>query len=167
MPNALQRLWWNLSQPGWNTVRRTVHHELLGELKYEGTRQRPGGYVNGAWRVSHPDVAKPISVGFPTMGGEPTPKYMDRLAELLADQDGLFERLRPAIAPVFSKFVERPLPADWRSVFSLDNLDLRPAPEDIDEDGETWQVVYWCPPAEHWFVIALEGDAIIDVNIEG
>ena len=168
MTSFIRRLWWRLSLPaGWDTVKRTVHHASLGEVKYEGRRDRPGGHVHGIWRVVNPDSGRQISVGFPTLGDEPTPFYLDQLATVLADPDGLFERFRAAIAPQYQQWTDTPLPADWRSAFRLDTIDLQPAPDDIDEEFPGWQVTYWCPPAEHWFVIYLEGDVITDVNVEG
>jgi len=168
MASLLQRVWWRLTLgAGWDTVRRTVRHASAGELHYEGKRSRPGGPVHGLWRVARPDVVRPITIGFPTLGEEPTPFYLDRLASMLADPDALFERFRPAIAPVYLEWIETPLPADWRSVFRLDGLDLPPAPEDVEADGALWQVTWWCSPAEHWFVVHLDGDAIIDVEVAG
>lgn len=172
MSNLFKRLWWHLTQPaGWRTVRRTVHHATLGTLHYEGTRTHPGGAVNGVWRVnprSGPSAGgRPITVGFPTMGGEPTDAYLDQLAAILADPDALFERVRPAIAAEYPRWTEAPLPADWRSVLHLEGIDLPPAPEDVDEEGPVWQVTYWCEPAAHWFVVDLEGDKITYLDVAG
>ena len=168
MASLLKRVWWNLTQPGWHTVPgKTAHHPALGELKYEGSRLRPDGPVTGIWRLTVPGVAKPISVAFPTDGGDPTPLYLDRLAALLADQDGLFERFRTAIAPAYAQITESNLPADWRSVMRLDDIGMLAGPEDVDEEGTEWRVTYWCEPCLHWVVVSLDGDEVTDVGIEG
>jgi hypothetical protein len=168
MTYLLKRLWWNLTLPkGWDTVDRTMSHPSLGTLRYHGTRLRPNGSVAGTWKLTPPGFAHPISVGFPTMGDEPTPLYLEQFESLLADLDGLFERFRPEVAEEYQQYTQTPLPADWRSVLRLDAIDLRPVGEDVEEDGEPWMVTYWCEEMLHWVVVHLEGDRVDYVSVDG
>ena len=168
MTNLLQRLWWHLTLPaGWDTVDRTVSHPSLGALHYHGTRMRPNGSVHGGWKVTPPGFAQPIGLGFPTLGDEPTPAYLEQFEALLGDLDGLFERFRPDIAAEYLQWTDTPLPADWRSVLRLDSIELRPLGEDVEEDGEPWQVSYWCERMQHWIVVHLDGDRLDYVAVDG
>lgn len=168
MTNLLQRLWWHLTLPsGWDTVDRTVTHASLGTLRYHGTRLRPNGSVHGTWKFTPPGFAHPVSVGFPTMGDQPTPVYLDQLEALLGDLDGLFERFRSDVADEYRQWTQEPLPDDWRSVLRLAAIDLRPVGEDVEEDGEPWQVTYWCERILHWVVVHLDGDRLDYVAVDG
>lgn len=145
-------------------VLRTLPHPALGELRFVGSQLRPGGPVDGMWEVTPPGLAHRVRVEFPSVPGEPP--AADDLAELeriLGDPDALFGRLRAAAAGEYLHWTDEPLPADWRAALRLDHVRL-PDPEEADAG---WQVTYWCEAALHWLVVDFDGDAVVDVGMEG
>ena len=166
MTNPFERLR-RLFKPdtSWREVHRTVPHPVYGEVRLTGTRLRPEDPIGGIWKVTYPPevVPNPITVDFPSPGELPIAEDIEQLDQLVHDLDGLFERCRAAVAPVYEQVVEKPLPADWRSAFRLDGFRLA----DLEEDDPVLEVSYWCEDALHWFNIELRGATVIGVHMEG
>jgi len=164
MANVLVELWWLLKHGrGWREVRRSVSHPGLGELQYIGRRLRPGGHVDGLWKLRPDGFDKVFGVDFPSEGGEPTPEGFAQLEQVLGNLDGLFERARPPIREEYESFVEKPMPKEWREAFQLDHIQL-PDPEEPEPE---WQISYWCEAALHWFVVDFSGDTVTHVQVDG
>ena len=164
MPNVLVEIWWLLKHGRrWRDVQRSESHPRLGQLRYIGRRSRPGGHVDGMWKLQPDGFDRAFGVDFPTEGNEPTPDGLAQLERLLADLDVLFERGRARIREAYEQMVEEPMPKVWREAFQLDHIQL-PEP---DEREPEWQVAYWCEAAQHWFVVDFRGDTVMHVEVDG
>jgi len=145
------------------TVHRTFLHPVLGELRFVGSGTRPAGPIDGTWELTPPGLTHRVTVEFPSAGEPPSPDDLAKLEKILGDLDGFFERFRSAAAGEYAGMVGEPMPADWRTAFRLDHVQL-PDPEEAEA---LWWVNYWCEPALHWLVVTFDGDAVFDVGFEG
>lgn len=152
-------------RPRREPVHRTVPHPRLGEFRFVGWRTPPDGPVSGFWEVTPPGFTWRIIVDLATDGdGAPEAKDVAWLEAFLADLDGFYARIRPALAAEYAHWVGGSPPDDWRAAFRLDDVEL---PGGADEDPAVWHVSYWCEGAQHWFNVRLRGDEVIDVVVEG
>jgi hypothetical protein len=144
-------------------VHRRFLHPVLGELRFVGTGTGPGGPIAGTWEMTPPGLAHRVTVEFPSAGELPSPEDLAELEKILGDLDGFFERFRSAAAGEYAGMVGEPMPADWRTALRLEHIQL-PDPEEAEA---LWWVNYWCEAAQHWLVVTFDGDAVLDVAMEG
>jgi len=103
-------------------VHRAISHPTLSELHFFGSRSPRDGSVHGMWEVTPAGFTHRVTVGFPD--GDPTAESLSELEAFLRDLDTFFEQIRPALVSDYAHWVGETLPADWRSAFRLDSVEL-------------------------------------------
>lgn len=166
MANIVTELWWLLKHGrGWREEHRSKPHPRLGELRFIGTRSRPGEQAHGYWKVQPEGFESAFGVDFQFENGDTTPEGLALLEALLSDLDALFERCRPHAAEEYEAMVGEPMPRDWRSEFRLEHISL-PDTDQPESEWE-WNVTYSCEAALHSLMVWFHGDEVIDAGFEG
>ena len=133
--------------------KKTIDHPSFGRLRLMGD------YWEGELDV--PDRSEPLTVTIDAPETGPTEAQAALFRRLLAEQDGLFERLRPVFQPEFHTWTGRAIAPNWAADFTLTGLDL---PADGDAPRE---VTYWAPAAGHWLTAVFEDGEPSAVRVDG
>jgi hypothetical protein len=133
--------------------KKEIDHPSLGRLRFMGD------YWEG--ELDFPDRSEALSVTIDAPESGPTEAQVALFHDLVADQNGLFQRLRPLLEAELETWTDGSPAANWADDITLTGLDL---PEDGDAPQE---VTYWVPAAGHWFTAVYEDGEPSSVRVDG
>jgi hypothetical protein len=167
MPSLFERLRRGIAnalrRPRRLEVLRTLTHPVYGEMRCLGFRPPAGERAPGFWMLYPPGFTHRLSVEFPSGSEFPTDEDLAALDRILGDLDGLFALCRAEVAAEYEDHAEKPMPADWRAVLRLDDINL---PEPGVPNAE-WHVNYWCEDLQHWIGVDFIGNTVDYIRVDG
>lgn len=143
------------------TWQREATHPYFMNLVYFGSRESSDCYWEA--QIELPGTEAFASV---TMAGTPDgpTKAEEQFCRFTAaNLDALFEQCRASFEAEFVKWVESPMPAEWRQAFKLDGFQVPPE----GNPSNPWQACFFVEPAGHYFTACLEQGKVTEVVVDG
>ena len=140
---------------------REATHPYFENLVYFGFKDEQKCYWESELLL--PNGQGRIGVTMQGTKNGPTEAEVAFCRRTLSDLDGLFAKCRKAFEATYEPWVKAPMPADWRSVMTLDGFWI---PRDGDESND-WEVCYFVEPAQHYFTAVFRNGRVERVDVDG